>query len=69
MNTHCRKKRKNEGITLTGIVSPASEVPTSDVSVLLMTGNLKNKGEGAERVADPEFNGQMKFLPSAFTSL
>jgi len=61
--------QKKEGITLTGIVSPASEVPTSDVSVLLMTGNLKNKGEGAERVADPEFNGQMRFLPRAFTSL
>jgi hypothetical protein len=66
MNIHCKKKK---GITLTGIVSPASEVPTFDVSVLLMTGNLKNKGEEAERVADPELNGQMRFLACAFTSL
>ena len=69
MNIHCRKKKYREGITLTGIVSPASEVPTSDVSVLLMTENLKNKGEGAEGVADPEFNGQMRFLPCAFSLL
>ena len=38
------KKKKHEGTTLTNInVSPASEVPTSDVSVLLMTGNLKKQ--------------------------